>query len=156
MCYLSRHVNIFCRHFCLSSSKSLYSQDCPLGVANSSSIKNPLSVRTQSPTVTLSKKPEFSVISLSEALPPQPEDKKLIAHDGVMPSKYLMVFLDVQLENVCALAFKLNGISMKASVKSVMHTQFLKFLKDDGRFLRNASLSSYKKKFLKRSDRAFR
>ena len=32
-------------------------------VANSSSIKNPLSARTQSPIVTLSKKPEFSVIS---------------------------------------------------------------------------------------------
>ena len=32
-------------------------------VANSSSIKNPLSDKTQSPNVTLSKKPEFSVIS---------------------------------------------------------------------------------------------
>ena len=64
-------------------------------VANSSSIKNPLSARTQSPNVTLSKKPEFSVISLSEALPPQPADKKLTAPDGVMPTKYLMVFLDL-------------------------------------------------------------
>ena len=63
--------------------------------ANSSSIKNPLSARTQSPNVTLSKKPEFSVISLSEALPPQPADKKLTAPDGVMPTKYLMVFLDL-------------------------------------------------------------
>ena len=43
-------------------------------VANSSSIKNPLSARTQSPNVTLTKKPEFSVISLSEDLPPQPAD----------------------------------------------------------------------------------
>ena len=62
-------------------------------VANSSSIKNPLSARTQSPNVTLSKKPEFSVISLSEALPPQPADKKLAAPDGIMLTKYLMVFL---------------------------------------------------------------
>ena len=46
-------------------------------VANSSSIKNPLSARTQSPNVTLSKKTELRVISLSEALPPQPTDKKL-------------------------------------------------------------------------------
>ena len=51
-------------------------------VANSSSIKNPLSARTQSPNVTLSKKPEFSVIFLSEALPHQPADKKLTAPDG--------------------------------------------------------------------------
>ena len=62
-------------------------------VAKSSAIKNPLSARTQSPNVTLSKKPEFSVISLSEALPPQPADKKLTGLDGVMPTKYLMVFL---------------------------------------------------------------
>ena len=60
-------------------------------VANSSSIKNPLSARTQSPNVTLSKKPEFSVISLSEALPPQPADKKLTVPDGVMPTKCLML-----------------------------------------------------------------
>ena len=52
-------------------------------VANSSSIKNLLLARTQSPSVTLSKKPEFSVISLSEALPPQSADKKLAALDGV-------------------------------------------------------------------------
>ena len=63
-------------------------------VANSSSIKNPLSVRTQLPHVTLSKKPEFSVISLSEALPLQPADRKLTAPDEVMPIKYLMLFLD--------------------------------------------------------------
>ena len=56
-------------------------------VANFSLIKNP--------NVTLSKKPEFSIISLSESLPPQPADKKLTAPDGVMPTKYLMVFLDL-------------------------------------------------------------
>ena len=64
-------------------------------VANSSSINNPLSARTQSPNVTLSKKPKFSVISLSDALPPQPADEKLTAPDGVMPTTYLMVFLDL-------------------------------------------------------------
>ena len=64
-------------------------------VANFSSIKNPLSARTQSPNVTLSKKPEFSVISLSEALPLQPADRKLTAPDEVMPIKYLMLFLDL-------------------------------------------------------------
>ena len=63
-------------------------------VANSSSIKNPLSARRQSPNVILSKKPKFSVISLSEALPPQPADKKLTTPHGVIPIKYLMVFLD--------------------------------------------------------------
>ena len=56
-------------------------------VANSSSIKNPLSARIQSP--------EFSVISLSEALPPEHADKKLTAPEGVMPTKYLTVFLDL-------------------------------------------------------------
>ena len=61
-------------------------------VANFSSIKNPLSARTQSPNVTLSKKPEFSVISLSEAFPPEPADKKLAASDWVM--YFLMVFRD--------------------------------------------------------------
>ena len=40
-------------------------------VANSSSITNSLLSRAQSPNVTLSKKPEFSVTSLSEGLPPQ-------------------------------------------------------------------------------------
>ena len=64
-------------------------------VANSFSIKNPQSARTQSPNVTLSKKPDFSVISFYEALPPQPADKKLTAPDGVVPTKYLMVFLDL-------------------------------------------------------------
>ena len=64
-------------------------------VANSSSIKNLLSAKTQSPNVTLSKKPEFSVNSLSEALPPQSTDKKLAALDGVLPTKDLMVFLDL-------------------------------------------------------------
>ena len=125
-------------------------------VANYSSIKNRLSTRIQSPNVTLSKKPELSVISLSEALPPQPADKKLTVPDGVMPTKYLIVCLDLKLENVCALAFKLNGLSIKTSVQSIMHTQFLKFLKDDGRFLRNASLSGHTIKFFKISDRAFK
>ena len=64
-------------------------------VANSFSIKNTLSARTQSPNVTLSKKPDFSVISLSEALPSQLADKKLTAIDGVIPTRYLMVFLDL-------------------------------------------------------------
>ena len=64
-------------------------------VANSSSIKNTLSARTQSPNVTFSKKPDFSVIPLSEALPSQLADKKLTATDGVMPTRYLMVFLDL-------------------------------------------------------------
>ena len=62
-------------------------------VTNSSSIKYPLSARTQSPNVTSSKKLEFSVISLSESRPPQPAYKKLTALDGVVPAKYLMVFL---------------------------------------------------------------
>ena len=52
-------------------------------VANSSPIKNLLSARTQSHNVTLPKKPEFSVISLSEALPPQPADKKLTTPEGL-------------------------------------------------------------------------
>ena len=64
-------------------------------VANSFFIKNTLSARTQSPNVTLSKKPDFSDISLSEALPSQLADKKLTATDGVIPTRYLMVFLDL-------------------------------------------------------------
>ena len=40
--------------------------------------------------------------------------------------------------------------------QSIMHTQFLNFLKDDGRFLCNASLSGHTIKFLKISDRAFK
>ena len=116
-------------------------------VANYSSIKNRLSTRIQSPNVTLSKKPELSVISLSEALPPQPADKKLTVPDGVMPTKYLIVCLDLKLE---------NGLSIKTSVQSIKHTQFLNFLNDDGRFLHNASLSGHTVKFLKISDRAFK
>ena len=63
-------------------------------VANSFS-NNPLPARTQSPNVTLSKKQDFSVASLSEALPLQPADKKLAAPDGVILTKYLTVFLDL-------------------------------------------------------------
>ena len=43
---------------------------------NCSYIKNPLSARKQPINVILSKKPDFTVISLSEALPPQSSDKK--------------------------------------------------------------------------------
>ena len=32
---------------------------------------------------------------------------------------------------------------MKTSVQSIIHTQLWKFLKEDGRFLRNASLSGH-------------
>ena len=49
------------------------------------------------------------VISLSEALPPQPAERKLIALAGVIPIRYLIVLWDLQLENVCALTFKLRG-----------------------------------------------
>ena len=62
---------------------------------NCSYIKNPLSARKQPTNVILSKKPDFTVISLSEALQPQPADKKLTASDRVMLTKYLMVFLDL-------------------------------------------------------------
>ena len=110
-------------------------------VASFSSTKKPRSANTQSPWVSLSRKPGFKVISLSEALCPQPAERKLTAPAGVIPIKYLIVLWDLQFENVYALAFKLRGRSIYISVQSVMQTQFLKELKHAGRFSLNASLS---------------
>ena len=64
-------------------------------VASSSSTKKPRSANTQSPWVSLSRKPDFRVISLSEALPPQPAERKLTAPAGVIPIRYLIVLWDL-------------------------------------------------------------
>ena len=53
---------------------------------------------------------QIRVISLWEALPTLPANKELTAPDRVKPTKYLMIFLDLWLENVCALPFKLIGL----------------------------------------------
>ena len=64
-------------------------------VASSSSTKKPQSANTQSTWVSLSRKPEFKVISLSEALPPQPAKRKLTAPAGFIPIRYLIVLWDL-------------------------------------------------------------
>ena len=104
-------------------------------VASSSSTKKPRSANTQSSWVSLSRKPDFRVISLSEALPPQPAERKLTAPAGVIPIRYLIVLWDLQFENVCAVAFKLRGHLVYISVQSMMQTQFLKEVKHRQVFL---------------------
>ena len=64
-------------------------------VASSSSIKKPRSANAQSSWVSLSRKPDFRVISLSEALPPQPAERKLTAPAGVIPIRYLIMLWDL-------------------------------------------------------------
>ena len=89
----------------------------------------------------MSRKPDFRVISLSEALPSQPAERNQTATAGVIPIRYLIVLWDLQFENVCAVAFKLRGHSVYISVQSMMQTQFLKEVKHVDRFSYNASLS---------------
>ena len=47
---------------------------------------------TVSPSNSFYKKPECSVINLSDALPVQTFDIKLVFYGGVMPMKYFIVF----------------------------------------------------------------
>ena len=60
---------------------------------NSSLKVNPLSAKIQSPIEILSKKPESTLIYLSETVPPQPADKNITAPDSVMLVKYFVVLL---------------------------------------------------------------
>ena len=61
-------------------------------VANSSSLVNALSARTASPCCNFSKNLLLIVSSLSDTLPLQPCERKLIAPAGVIPIKHLMVW----------------------------------------------------------------
>jgi hypothetical protein len=57
---------------------------------DSESVK-PLSARTKSPGIKLSRKPQFSVRNLSEVLPPQASLTKQIVPCGVIPINTLTV-----------------------------------------------------------------
>ena len=90
MCNLSGYVNIFGSHlWFFPLVNGGMGSAAPL-VASSSSTKKPQSAKTQSPWISLSRKPDFKVISLSEALRPQPAERKLTTPAGVVPIKYLL------------------------------------------------------------------
>ena len=63
------------------------------GTFNSSLKVKPLSAKIQSPIEILSKKPESTLICLSETLPPQPADKNITVPDDVIPIKCFDVLL---------------------------------------------------------------
>ena len=65
-----------------------------LSVKRSLMVK-PLSAITSSPACILSKKPEFSVINLSDVLPPYKSDIKEKAPEGVILTKTLKVLCDL-------------------------------------------------------------
>lgn len=55
-----------------------------------SDISKPLSAKTTSPGKSLDRRPHFSVMFLSLALPPQPFNKKDTAPSGIIPIKYFI------------------------------------------------------------------
>ena len=118
-------------------------------VANSSSMVNPLFART---CCNFSKNLLLIVSSLSDTLPTQPCERKLIAPAGVMPIKYLQLWGCLQLDQVWACAVKPKGLSINTSKQSIIETQFLKFQNDSDRFLFGASLSGHTRNISSFSD----
>ena len=64
-------------------------------VTSSYSIKKPRSVNTQFSWVRLSRKLDFKLISLSEALLLQPAARKLTSPAGAIPIRFLIVLWDL-------------------------------------------------------------
>jgi len=88
--------------------------------------------------------PNFSVISLSDTLPPQHDERKEIVPCGVIPITILTVKWCLQLLHTCALTSKSVGLSIKISMQSIITQHFLKnFQKLIGIVARKISLSGH-------------
>ena len=100
---------------------------------------------TISPGTKNSKKPQFSVGYLSEVLPPQASDTKEMFPWGGIPIKTLIVLWCLYVENVWALASKLDGCSMNTSKQSITTVTFLPkaYWKHIGIVFHNCSLSGH-------------
>ena len=88
--------------------------------ATLSCMVKPQSAVTISPGTNLLKIPQFSVKNLSEVRPPHASEANVILPCGVMPIKTLMVLWCLQELNVCALASKFVGFSIKISKQSII------------------------------------
>ena len=91
-----------------------------------SSIVNLLSAMTASPGSSRVIKPLFSVITWSDAWPPQQLLIKETVPYGVMPVKNLIVLWCLYFDQVCALSSKSYGCSINISVQSIIIAHFLK------------------------------
>ena len=101
----------------LAFGKSWNYQLCPL---ECNTLMKTRSAITMSPGTNLLKIPQFCVKTLSEVCPPRASETNEMLPCGVMPIKTLMAIWCWQELNVCALANKFVGFSIKISKQSII------------------------------------